>query len=73
MSTKKIDKPISKGEAAQILLSAVGYCQKSGVKVLVRSVHGKLVLFFDGLELVQSGADVQFVPVTLAAQKTQAA
>lgn len=62
MSTKKIERRTTTAEAAQILLSAVSYCQKSGVKVLVRSVQGRLVLHFDGLEMVQTGTDVKFVP-----------
>lgn len=63
MSTKKIEKPITKDEAAQILLSAVSYCQKSGVRVLARSVQGKLVLFFDGLVLVHNDGVPLFVPL----------
>jgi hypothetical protein len=70
MSTKKIEKPISKDEAAQILLSAVGYCQKSGMKVLVRSVQGKLVLFFDGLELAHDAGKPMFVTSYVPLDKT---
>jgi len=72
MSTKKIEKPISKDEAAQILMSAVGYCQKSGMKILVRSVQGKLVLFFDGLALVQDNGKPTFVPSFVPLEKTDA-
>lgn len=64
MSTRKTEKPITKDEAAQILLSAVGYCQKSGMKVFVRSVHGKLALFIDGLQLVENNSVPTFVPVS---------
>ncbi len=70
MSTKKTKKRISKDEAAQILLSAVGYCQESGMKVFVRSVHGKLALFFDGLELSEVGGVPEFVPVSKAVTVT---
>ncbi len=66
MSTKKTEKNISKDEAAQILLSAVSYCQKSGMKVYYRQVHGKLALFIDGLQLAENNSVPTFVPVSKA-------
>ena len=63
MSTKKIEKPISRDEAAQILLSAVSYCQKSGMKVSARTDSGTLTLFFEGLELAGSEDVPLFVQV----------
>lgn len=62
MSTKKTEKPIGKEEAAQILLSAVGYCQKAGLKIYVRSVHGKLAVYVEGLQLAGSAEKPTFVP-----------
>lgn len=54
---------ISKDEAAQILQSAVSYCQRAGIAVQGYNDNGTLVLAFEGVMLVQLNEIMEFVPI----------
>lgn len=60
-STKKTKQPITPAEAAELLTSALKYCQESGLTVAGYNEGGELILFIKGLEY--NGAVIQ--PVTL--------
>ncbi len=59
----KTNRPITKGEAAEILQSALSYCHQAGLKITAQKLApGKLTLFIDSLELVQDGDKSALVP-----------
>jgi hypothetical protein len=62
-SMPKTKDAISKDEAAQILQSAVSYCQRAGVAVQGYNEGGTLYLSFDGLMLVRLADTMEFVPL----------
>lgn len=49
-STKKTEEPTTPAEAGELLLSALDYCKKAGLKVTGYNDDGALVLRVDGLE-----------------------
>lgn len=54
---------ITRDEAAQILQSAVSYCQRAGITVRGYNDSGALVLAFEGVMLVQLNETMEFVPI----------
>lgn len=60
-STKKTREPITKDEAAELLTSALKYCQESGLIVSGYNEGATLVLSIDGLEY----SNDRIQPVTL--------
>lgn len=59
----KTKSPITKGEAAELLQSAVNYCQQAGITVQGYADNGTLYLSLSGLVLVQTPSGLEFVPV----------
>lgn len=62
-SMPKTKDGISKDEAAQILQSAVSYCQRAGIVVQGYNDNGTLYLSLDGLMLVHLADTMEFVPI----------
>lgn len=60
----KTKSPITKGEAAELLQSAVNYCQQAGIAVQGYTDSGTLYLSLAGLLLVHTPNGLEFVPVT---------
>ena len=54
-STKKIDEPITPAEAGGLLLSALDYCKKAGLRVTGYNDDGGLVLRIEGLQDTGNG------------------
>lgn len=61
-STKKTKQPITPAEAAELLTSALKYCQESGLMVAGYNEGGELMLSISGLEYV--GNVIQPINVT---------
>lgn len=60
---RKTKSPITKGEAAELLQSAVNYCQQAGIAIQGYTDSGTLYLSLSGLVLVQTPNGLNFVPV----------
>lgn len=58
-STKKIEEPTTPAEAGELLLSALDYCKKAGLRVTGYNDNGGLVLRIEGLEY----AELRITPV----------
>jgi hypothetical protein len=55
-------RPIAPEEALQILFSAVGYCQRAGLKVQAgNAANGKLVIAVTGAHVAGQGDGLAFV------------
>jgi len=59
--TSRTEKPITAGEAAQILLSALDYCKRAGLTVTGYNENGNLRLSISKLQY----CDGEIVPVTV--------
>lgn len=59
--TSRTEKPITKDEAAQILLSALDYCKRAGLTVTGYNENGNLRLSISGLQY----CDGEITPVTV--------
>jgi hypothetical protein len=68
-STRKTKEPITKGEAAELLTSALKYCQEAGMIVSGYNEGATLALYIDGLEYsndrIQPVTLINVTPVTV--------
>lgn len=67
----KTKSPITPGEAAELLQSAVSYCLQAGITVQGYGANGTLFLAFCGLTLEDAPQGMAFAPSEPDAQSTQ--
>ena len=60
---RRHDTPLSRAEALDMLQSALGYVQRSGLKVAAGNRAGVLTIQVDKAQLVTTGAHWELVPI----------